>query len=193
MQGKAVMCRPRSGHTDVNARCLATSVMLLDCAKLGHWKVAEQFEEMFRFERDYKKWICLGYEPREIIGLFENEWNDFDKLTPQTRMLHTTKRRTQPWKTGLPVDFRPSEVSRWFPPLTWMKRARRYLFGEYGLLGHYRAHPDPNQERLFFGLLRECLENGMVTEDMIREQMRLNHVRHDAFEVIERTPPLPAV
>jgi hypothetical protein len=27
---------------------------------------------------------------------------------------------------------------------------------------------------------------------MLREEMRENHVRHDAFEVIERTPPLAA-
>ena len=193
MQGKALMCRPRSGHKDVNARCLATSVMLLDCAKLTHWNVEAQFAEMFAFKRDYKKWICLGYESRDSIGLFESEWNDFDKLTERTRMLHTTKRRTQPWKTGLPVDFRPAEVSKAFPPLTWLRRARRHLFGEYALLGHYRAHPDPNQERLFFGLLKECLENGMVSEDVLHREMSQNHVRHDAFEVVDRTPPLKAV
>ena len=79
--------------------------MLLDCAKLTHWKVEEAFNEMFEFKRDYMKWVCLKYEDPATIGLFENEWNDFDHLTEKTRMLHTTKRRHQPWKTGLPVDF----------------------------------------------------------------------------------------
>ena len=32
----------------------------------------------------------------------------------------------------------------------------------------------------------------VVTEEMIREEMRQNHVRHDAFEVLDRTPPLAA-
>ncbi len=49
-----------------------------------------------------------------------------------------------------------------------------------------------NRARFFFGLLRECLDQGIVTEDMPREEMRQNHVRHDAFEVLERTPPLAA-
>jgi len=31
-----------------------------------------------------------------------------------------------------------------------------------------------------------------VTPEMLREEMRRNHVRHDAFEVMERTPPLAA-
>ena len=60
------------------------------------------------------------------------------------------------------------------------------------LLGRYWRHPDANQEKLFFGLLRECVDEGIVTEAMLREEMRLNHVRHDAFEVLERTQPLAA-
>ena len=66
------------------------------------------------------------------------------------------------------------------------------MFGDYALLGHYQTHPDRNQEAFFFGLLRECLGQGIVTEDMLREEMRRNHVRHDAFEVLDRTPPLAA-
>jgi hypothetical protein len=102
MQGKAIMCRSRSGTKGFKDHCMATSVMLLDCAKLTHWKVREQFADMFDFKRDYMHWICLRTEDRDTIGLFEKEWNDFDHFTPATKMLHTTKRKTQPWKTGLP-------------------------------------------------------------------------------------------
>ena len=69
--------------------------------------------------------------------------------------------------------------------------ARRKLFGEYAFLGNYKQHPDQNQEDFFFGLLKECLENGDITEDFLRNEMALNHVRHDAFEILERTAPLP--
>jgi len=34
------------------------------------------------------------------------------------------------------------------------------------------------------------MDQGRVTETMIREQMLQNHVRHDALEVLERTPKL---
>lgn len=190
MQGKAIMCRARSGPKGLIDRCLASSVMLLDCAKLTHWHVEEQFNDMFEFKRDYMPWICLKLEPRETIGTLENEWNDFDRLTARTKMLHTTRRKTQPWKTGLPVDWRPAERFRLFPPVAWVMRARRRLFGEYAFLGNYGRHPDPNQERYFFGLLKECLDEGIVTEALLRQEMKQNHVRHDAFEVIERTAPL---
>lgn len=190
MQGKAILCRRRAGPKGAVDRCLASSVMLLDNEKLKHWDVEEKFERMFTFEQDYQPWICLKDEPRETIGLLENEWNDFDKLDDSTKMIHNTRRRTQPWKAGLPIDWRPAEKFRLFPPLGWLMRARRHLFGEYALLGRYQPHPDPNQERFFFGLLKECLEKGVISEDMIRDQMRLNHVRHDALQVLDRTPRL---
>jgi len=187
MQGRAIMARKREG---AKSDAWASSVMLLDNAKLRHWQVERHFQEMFRFERDYMDWITLHCEPQESIGLLEPHWNDFDRLTPETRMLHNTRRRTQPWKSGLKVDFRPPEKAGSLRPGHVLHRIRRALVGDYGLLGRYKTHPDPNQERLFFALLKECLDRNIVTRDMIGEHMRLNHVRHDAFEVLARTPSL---
>lgn len=191
MDGKAIMARPRSGYKEKKG-VMATSVMLLDCARLTHWNVERDFAALFERTRDYAKWIGLLYEPRESIGILETTWNDLDKLTPATKMVHMTKRKTQPWKTGLPVDFMPPEKPSGFVVLGWINQVRRRVFGDYAFLGSYVPHPDPNQERLFFGLLRECVEKGIVSEEMLREEMRQNHVRHDAFEVLERTVPLAA-
>ncbi|MCU7959801.1 MAG: hypothetical protein KZQ58_07325 [gamma proteobacterium symbiont of Bathyaustriella thionipta] len=189
MQGKAIMVRPRSGRKK-RLGCMATSVMLLDCEKLKHWRVEDQFRAMFKDELDYMQWICLKNEDPDIIGQFENEWNDFDHLTPETRMLHTTKRKTQPWKTGLNVDFRPPERFRLFPPSGWMMFLRRKLFGEYAFMGKYHQHPDMAQQELFFGLVQECIDNGSVSQELLQEAMQKNYVRHDAVEVLKNTPPL---
>jgi hypothetical protein len=166
--------------------------MLLDCAKLTHWRWEEQFNAMFDFKRDYMDWMGLKLEPPHSIGSFENEWNDLDKLTARTKMIHNTHRRTQPWKSGLKIDFHPPERPGGFLALGWFNRVRRRVLGDYAGLGHYRPHPDRKQEQFFFGLLRECVDKGIVTEDMLREEMRQNHIRHDAFEVLGRTQPLAA-
>ncbi len=187
MAGKAIVCRPRSGNGGSSA-AMASSVMLLDCARLRHWRCEADFGELFSFERDYMDWITLKLEPLESIGRFENEWNDFDRLTPRTRLLHNTKRHTQPWKTGLPVDFTPARKAvKALQPATWLRPLQR--FADRGV-ETYQQHPDRNQERLFFGLLRECIANGTVSEELLGEEMRRNHLRHDAFQVLERTPPL---
>jgi hypothetical protein len=181
MGGKALMARKRGGDKE-----FASSVMLLDCAKLTHWQVEKQFNEMFSGERDYMEWISLKLEPKGSIGELEAEWNDFDHLTPETKLLHNTKRWTQPWKTGLPVDFTPSSKTRRFAPLGWFRRAREAVLGRYGGLGTYKRHPDPKQEAFFFALLAECVEKGEVSREMVEAEMAKNHVRHDAFEVMAR-------
>ena len=182
MEDKAVLARPRQGHNGRNDY-IASSVMLLDCAKLPHWNVRKQFDDLFEGKLDYEDWVVLAKEPKGSVGLLENEWNDFDRLSPKTRLLHNTKRRTQPWKTGLPIDFtnRIPLISKLLP--------------ENGikLWGRYKKHPDPRQEAFFFALLKECVETGQISRQEIETEMRHNHVRHDALAVMDRTAPLDAV
>lgn len=186
MQGKAIMCR---GSKFKNG-AFASSVMLLDCAKLKHWNTEQGFNELFEGKRDYHNWISLLMEDRNSIGTFEDEWNDFDKLTPATKMVHNTRRRTQPWKTGLRVDYTPTEF---VPVIGWFMRMRRKMFGDHGLLGRYARHPDRNQEALFFGLLRECHEKGLIDEATLRDAMSNDFIRHDALDVMKQVPPLQPV
>jgi len=78
MGGKAIMCRPKSGRKGRKG-AYASSVMLLDCANLQHWRFEENFSAMFQpAQRDYMDWVSLKLEDAATIGLLENEWNDFD-------------------------------------------------------------------------------------------------------------------
>ena len=191
MAGAAVMGRHRSGKSEKGYQ-VATSVLLMDCARLRHWDVEAEFNQLFSGEKDYKEWMVLAYEDPANIGYIEDCWNDFDNLDEETRLIHNTKRKTQPWKTGLPVDYTPANKFKNKPLLASLNRLRAKVFGEYGLLGHYQEHPDRRQEELFFGLLKECIASGHVSEDLVRDEISKNHVRHDAFEVLDRTPDLDA-
>ena len=171
LQGKAVWAVPRPGHNK-RRDYIATSVMLLDCAKLRHWRFDDELDGLFGHKFDYVDWIELKREDPSTIGFLEPEWNDFDRLTPRTKLLHTTKRRTQPWKTGLPVDF----TLRRSWPVDLLNR----------MLMHYRPHPDPNQEALVYSLLAELYDSGAVTKDELRAEMAANHIRHDSLELIDR-------
>ena len=184
MDGKALVCRPKSGSKGRKG-AWASSVMLLDCGKLRHWDFERDFAAMFLpAERDYMDWVSLKLEDPATIGVLENAWNDFDHLDENTKLLHNTKRKTQPWKTGLPIDYRPADTFQLFPPRHWLRRARRALFGDYKFAGRYAAHPDPAQETFFFDLVRECLEDGVLTEDQLRDEIRQGHVRGDALQLV---------
>jgi hypothetical protein len=126
-------------------------------------------------------------EPEGSVGELEHVWNDFDTLTPQTRMLHNTHRRTQPWKTGLPADFTTRGTTRSARWNLLVQRTRKALLGSNEAPnGYYKPHPDPAQERLFFTLLGECLANGSVSQALVREEIERGHLRADAFGLIER-------
>ena len=172
MQGKAIMAVPRPGHNKSNDY-VATSVMLLDCAKLKYWDFEPLLDQLFGKKFDYVPWMELKLEDRATIGLLEPEWNSFDKLTPDTKILHTTKRRTQPWKTGLPVDYTLRESG----PFDFIRRlaSRRY-----------QQHPDRNQEAFIYSLLAEMVDKGIVTKDELVGEMAANHIRHDSLDLIER-------
>lgn len=190
MKGAGVMCRMRPGLKEMPPY-RASSVMLLDNAKLQHWDAERTFNELFEFKKDYLKWIKLEYEDDANVGLLEPEWNDFDRLTPATKILHTTYRRTQPWKTGLPIDFsireKPQKSGSLAKNLVKALKKSVRAFGAGPVKdGFYQPHPDPKQEQLFFNLLSEMLQKGIVDVALVEREIANNHVRHDALDLCRR-------
>lgn len=181
MGDKAVICRNLPAEKGGGAGAWASSVMLLDCARLTDWRWDEQIDAMFAGALDYKPWIQLADMDPRLIGDLPEVWNSFDKLEADTRLLHMTERLTQPWKTGLPVDFNTNFQGR-------TGRMRRWL-RERGLLGggrRYLPHPDPRQEEFFFRSLKECLDSAQVSADDLRRAMAGQDLRPDAFELLAR-------
>ena len=172
LAGKAIWAVPRPGHNG-QADYIATSVMLLDCAMLQHWDFDQDLDDLFAHRFDYVDWIELKREDRSTIGALEPEWNDFDRLTARTKLLHTTKRRTQPWKTGLPVDYTLREGG----PLAFLKQLGARRYGQ---------HPDRNQEALVYSLLAEMVDAGEIGRQELVEEMAANHIRHDSLDLIDR-------
>lgn len=172
MDGKAIMAVARPGHNQ-QPDYIATSVMLLDTAKLTHWQFDRDLDDLFNGRFDYVHWVELKREDKSTIGLLEPRWNDFDRLTDETGILHTTKRRTQPWKTGLPVDYTLRERG----PFDFLRRWSRR---------HYEAHPDPRQEAFVYSLLADLVDSGEVSRDELKSEMAANHVRHDSLQLVDR-------
>jgi hypothetical protein len=172
MRGKAILAKPRPHHNG-DPDYIASSVMLLDCAKLRHWDFDPLLDRLFDKQFDYVEWVALKYEDRSRIGVLKPEWNSFDELNSKTKILHTTKRRTQPWKTGLPVDYTLRESG----PLDFLRRL---------VNRRYDRHPDRNQEAFVYALLAEMVDAGIVTGDELTREMALNHVRHDSPALIEQ-------
>lgn len=178
MGDAAVVCRTLPDGAGPHQR--ATSVMLLDCAKLTNWQWDAQIDQMFASELDYKPWIQLEDQPLETIDELPEVWNSYDTLTDDTCLLHMTERSTQPWKTGLPVDYNMNSARK--------ARSLKTRLRRWGVLPSklYLKNPDQHQIDRFFGLMKECLEQGEMTEAFIAQEIARKNLRPDVIEQLER-------
>lgn len=157
-----------------------SSVMVLDCAKLRSWSVPIFLDELKAKRRDYSDYSTLRFMGDQV-GELSRDWNSLDAILSETKFLHTTNRLTQPWKTGLPIDFHREPLRKKFGiiPREWLYRAT----GRYAT--HYQSHPDKRIETFFFSLLGEALTAGALTRAEIEEEMALGHVRPDLLSKVD--------
>jgi hypothetical protein len=183
MGEKAVLCRPSK-----SGRAYKTSCMLMDNAKLRHWEWEKHIDDLFAQKRDYQEWMILALEPEGSVGPLEPQWNDFDNLDNNTQLLHNTRRTTQPWKTGLEFHSLHRIAADEKSGLRSLKTKLKTLVGKRP--DRHNAHPDRKQQDLFFGLLRECLEKNVVSQELLKAEIERKYLRPDALEVLAETPPL---
>ncbi|HVN27759.1 MAG TPA: hypothetical protein VMT64_04700, partial [Candidatus Binataceae bacterium] len=175
----SILCRRRPNQRP------STAVMLLDCARLRHWRWDEAIEAVFAMRLDLIAWEHLSADASETIGVLEDEWNDLDRLDSRTKLLHYTRQVTQPWKTGLPIDF---DLDAWgaFPHRpgfhlrdAMLRLRQRLCSPRVGEKGVYQTHPDRRQEALFFAMLKEAIDEGAISEAFLADQIRKGYLRAD--------------
>jgi hypothetical protein len=160
----------------------ASSVMVLDCARLRQWSLAMIVDGLLAHELDYRVLMDLRGET-ESIGEIEEAWNCFDRIDGSTRLLHTTVRMTQPWRTGLPLDMvinRPPPFMGVIPR-EWIHA----LLGRRQLTVH-QEHPDPKVKTFFFSHLKGAVEAGVIQEDEVNLAVEQGQIRADIWEQLDR-------
>lgn len=152
-----------------------SSVMLLECAKLTHWKLADMLAELAAKRKTQQDYMSLATESIVQIPWM---WNSMDKIDGDAKMLHTTNRLTQPWKTGLKIDFTQKPL----PKIAGIipREPFHKLMGKYPT--HYQPHPDQKIVDLFFGMVKGALESGAITREEVEYEIAQGHVRKDLFE-----------
>ncbi len=109
MWGLPLQCRPTGGPDGARNRN-RSSVMLIDCART-RWEPQEIADGLDAERFDYHKLMSLKFV--WLAGWFPRHWNSLDHYEPgRTRLLHYTKRPTQPW-----VSRRHPHAHLWFEAL----------------------------------------------------------------------------
>ncbi len=154
-----------------------SSVMLLDNAKLRHWDIEKIVSGLQDGSVDSGPLKALVGE--DVLEL-SKDWNTFDAITPTTKMVHMTRKLTQPWKTGLPIDFvlrRPMPKLFGIIPREWIHR----MLGRNPAPTVRQPHPDIQVERFFFQLAKDALDAQALSKEFLDSEIAENRIRPDFY------------
>lgn len=156
-----------------------TSVMLLDCSKLRHWKLSQWIEGLAEKKVDYHDIMTLQRETS--VTPLSRVWNSLEYLDDSIKMLHTTDRLTQPWKTGLNIDFTRNPMPRILGviPREWLHK----MMGRYP--NTYQPHPDKAIEEFVFELFSDAFKAGAISEELVLDEIEKQNLRPDFLTILK--------
>jgi len=81
-----------------------TSVMVLNCEKLGEWRIPDIFERVVPNRSEaredqihYRDFMSLTWIDQDLIFPISPAWNHFNVVQPDTKIVHFSHVRSQPW------------------------------------------------------------------------------------------------
>ena len=158
-----------------------SSLMILNCETLAELDWPILLERLRSGSLDYLDLISLNFPHLRIIEL-NRKFNNLDQILDDTVSFHTTNRLTQPWKTGLKIDFtRDTSRFKFGVPLHWLLRIK----GDWPT--RYKKHPDENVEKAFFDLARLALIEKKISATQVDEAISNGWVREDFWECLNLT------
>ncbi len=188
MQGHAILARKVNSPN--GNEYSGSSVMLLDCSKLRHWNWNGILSDLFDGKIDYQDLMQLKLEDPRTIGELSVSWNEFDSIKEGTKLLHTTMRNTQPWKTGLPVEFHDKLPRFGKLKLILARTLPDRLIGLTGITRdpqfYCQPHPNKDVELFFMRLLHSALRDGYLSKSFVQGEIDRGFIRPDIWQVIER-------
>jgi hypothetical protein len=169
----------RSGNFSIAARrkksAYDSSVMIMNCKNLqDKYSWASIVERLKSGEVDYADLMSLNLSDLNVMEL-EPKFNSWDFFDSTTLFLHTTNRLTQPWKTGLKIDFTRNDPGRYLGVIP--KKLILKLLGKWP--SRYQEHPSKHVEKKFFDLAQLAISSGSITLNDLDMAIRSKSIRPD--------------
>ena len=166
----------------------ASSVMIINNKKFKKYDIDKKIKAVFDKTIDYSDLINLNFIDPYEINILDNEWNSYDHLNDNTLLLHLTNRLTQPWKTGLKIDFTQTynKLVHGFIPNNIYKFLQKAIFNkDIPPFKNYLPHPDSIIEKFFFEILKDALNDQFIDKKSLEEEVQKKNIRSDIFEKLK--------
>lgn len=182
-KNKLIMARPNAN----NKKGLATSLMIFNNRLCKELELEKKVDSVLSGNYDYSDLMNLTFLEENQFTSLSNKWNSFDELDDDTIFLHTTTRITQPWKTGLNVDFQQNYPKFRYKiiPNSLIKILKEIITrNKYPPYNKYIEHPNKDIQNYFFTLVTGALEEGFIDKDLIDYNIKKEYVRTDLYNCL---------
>ena len=132
------------GNKPVQA-CNQTSVMVLNCDKLRDWDPETMFDnvvpnrsELADGQIHYRDFMKLDWMEPSRIQALDPRWNHFNIVRDDTRLVHFSHVRSQPWKS--PEHPLTEQWSHWLVRAMRAGYISRFQLGREIMKGHLSKH-----------------------------------------------------
>ena len=135
------------------------------------WNFDQIIKDLLDFKLDYKDLINLNFKNQNLnISEIEKIYNEHDVIKPETVLLHTTKRITQPWKLNLEIDFERN-ISKKNIFINRIKKFLKLKYNEEFLSKNYLMHDNQDVFKFVAKIFLEAINQGAISKSEIEESI----------------------
>ena len=149
-----------------------SEVMLVNCNKIN-WNFEKILSDLFNFKVDYSELMNLSFDRALNIKELDKNFNTHDKINPNTVLLHTTNRLTQPWKEGINIDFE-WHISKKYKFKQVIKKLFGLNYNKKILEKTYQRHPEKKVIEKFKELFYFAKEINFINDKEIDMSIKNN-------------------
>ena len=170
-----------------NKKGLATSLMIFNNKLCKELDLEKKVHSVLSGKFDYNDLMNLTFLEENKFTSLSSKWNSFDELDNETIFLHTTTRITQPWKTGLNVDFQQNypkfryKVIPNFPIKILKEIITQKKHPPYS---KYIEHPNKDIQKFFFTLVSGALSENFIDKELINYNIKKKYIRSDFYKCL---------
>ncbi len=151
-----------------------TEVMVLN-SRNRLWDFNKIIKDLFDLKIDYHDLFKLNFLDDDLLGKLDNKYNSLDEINDETVLLHTTNRRTQPWKEGLKIDFEV-HATKFNILLNNIKNLVGLNHNKDVIGKYYRKHQNSEVNEFIIKIFNNAYKKKIITKDDLLNSVKLNYI-----------------
>ncbi len=163
---------------------IKSEVMLINMKYFNLWNFDKIINDLFSFKLDYSDLINLDFINKNLIGLIDENFNSHDEITNNTIFLHTTNRITQPWKTGLNIDY-SYHVSKYSLLINYIRKYVGLNYQKKLLEKKYQIHPKNEVIEFVKKLFNEAIKSKYITNEELSFSVKKKFISKEFFDSLK--------